>query len=113
MNKLLILLSVTFCMNAWSESLSEDKAISKLNEFFELLDLEVYEKDNIEKILTEDFKIFEMGKSWNMDEFDTFLQEASETTISTDWDLSEYRVSLDDNSAHISYVNNGTFCTFL
>ena len=109
MNKLLILLSVTFCMNAWSESLSEDKAISKLNEFFELLDLEVYEKDNIEKILTEDFKIFEMGKSWNMDEFDTFLQEASETTISTDWDLSEYRVSLDDNSAHISYVNNGTF----
>ena len=45
MNKLLILLSVTFCMNAWPESLSEDKAISKLNEFFELLDLKVYEKD--------------------------------------------------------------------
>ena len=103
MNKLLILLSVTFCMNAWPESLSEDKAISKLNEFFELLDLDLYEKDNIGKILTEDFKIFEMGKSWNMDEFDTFLHRVSDD-ISTDWDLSEYRVSLDDNSAKINLM---------
>ena len=50
MNKLLIFLSVTFCVNLWTASLSEDKAISKLNEFFELLDLEVYEKKGHEFI---------------------------------------------------------------
>ena len=52
-----------------------------------------------------------MGKPWDMDEFDVFINDASKTTISTDWTLSDYKVSIDDNSAHISYVNNGVFST--
>ena len=97
--------------NVWASSLTEEKAISKLHQFFELLDLEVYQKENISKILTNDFQIFEMGKAWSMDEFDAFIQEASKTTISTDWVLSNYVVSLDENSAHISYENYGLFKT--
>ena len=44
-------------------------------------------------------------------EFDEFIHEASQTTTSTDWVLSNYVVSLDENSAHISYENYGLFKT--
>ena len=111
MKKLWIFVLIFSSYGSWASSLTEEKAISKLNQFYELLDLEVYQKENISKILTNDFHIFEMGKAWNMDEFDQFIQEASKTTISTDWVLSNYVVSLDENSAHISYVNDGVFKT--
>ena len=111
MKKLWIFVLIFSSYGSWASSLTEEKAISKLNQFFELLDLEVYQKENISKILTNDFHIYEMGKAWNMDEFDEFIQEASKTTISTDWVLSNYVVSLDENSAHISYVNDGVFKT--
>ena len=111
MKKLWIFVLIFSSYGSWASSLTEEKAISKLNQFFELLDLEVYQKENISKILTNDFHIFEMGKAWNMNEFDEFIQEASKTTISTDWVLSNYVVSLDENSAHISYVNDGVFKT--
>ena len=95
----------------WSDSFTEKEAISKLNQFFNLLDIEIYQKEKILTILTDDFQIFEMGKAWDMNEFNEFLQEASKTTVSTDWVLSNYVVSIDNNSAHISYVNDGVFKT--
>ena len=112
MKQLIItLLALIFSFGTWAKSITQEEAISKLNQFFELLDLEVYEKEKVSTVITDDFLIFEMGKAWNMDEFDEFIQEASNTTISTDWVLSNYEVSIDDNSAHISYVNDGVFKT--
>jgi len=105
------LVTLIFSFGTWAKSITQEEAISKLNQFFELLDLEVYEKKKVSTVITDDFLIFEMGKAWNMDEFDEFIQEASNTTISTDWVLSNYEVSIDDNSAHISYVNDGVFKT--
>ena len=111
MKKLFIVYALIFSCSLWTESISKEEVISKLNQFFALLDLEVYEKRKVSTILTDDFLIFEMGKAWNIDEFDQFIQEASKNTISTDWVLSNYVVSIDDNSAHISYVNDGVFKT--
>ena len=105
------LLTLLVSGGLWSDSITEKQAISKLNQFFNLLDIEIYQKEEILTILTDDFQIFEMGKAWDMNEFDEFLQEASKTTVSTDWVLSNYVVSIDDNSAHISYVNDGVFKT--
>ena len=105
------LLTLLISGGLWSDSIAEKEAISKLNQFFKLLDIEIYQKEKILTILTDDFQIFEMGKAWDMNEFDEFLQEASKTTVSTDWVLSNYVVSIDDNSAHISYVNDGVFKT--
>ena len=110
MKNLIIFLSLFYSLSS-SASITEQAAIDKLNQFFELLDFKVYKKENISQILTDDFQIFEMGKPWDMDEFDVFINDASKTTISTDWTLSDYKVSIDDNSAHISYVNNGVFST--
>ncbi|MFL2701937.1 MAG: hypothetical protein EVA52_00680 [Gammaproteobacteria bacterium] len=111
MKKLILLYALIVSTSLWTDSFSEDEVISKLNQFFELLNLEVYEKEKVSTILTDDFLIFEMGKAWNMDEFDEFIKEASKTTTSTNWALSNYVVSIDDNSAHISYVNDGVFET--
>ena len=105
------LLTLLVSGGLWSDSITEKQAISKLNQFFNLLDIEIYQKEEILTILTDDFQIFEMGKAWDMDEFDEFLQEASKITVSTDWVLSNYVVSIDDNSVHISYVNDGVFKT--
>ena len=109
--KLLLLTSLIISGSLWADSITEKEAISKLNQFFNLLDIEVYQKEKILTILTDDFQIFEMGKTWDMNEFDEFLQEASKTTVSTDWVLSNYVVSIDDNSVHISYINDGVFKT--
>ena len=111
MKKILLIIGLMLSGGLWAESINEEEAISKLNQFFALLDLEVYEKENISSVITDDFLVFEMGKAWNMDEFDEFIREASKTTISTDWVLSNYVVSIDDNTAHISYVNDGVFET--
>ena len=97
--------------NTWTEAISEEEVIAKVNQFFELLDIEVYKKEKVLAILTNDFQIFEMGKAWDMNEFDEFLQEASKTTISTDWILTNFVVSIDENSAHVSYTNDGVFKT--
>jgi len=105
------LLTLLVSGGLWSDSITEKEAISKLNQFFNLLDIEIYQKEKILTILTDDFQIFEMGKAWDMNEFNEFLQEASKTTVSTDWVLSNYVVSIDNNSAHISYVNDGVFKT--
>ena len=110
MKNLIIFLSLFYSLSS-SASITEQAAIDKLNQFFELLDFKVYKKENISQILTDDFQIFEMGKPWDMDEFDVFINDASKTTISTNWTLSDYKVSIDDNSVHISYVNNGVFST--
>ena len=111
MKKLFILISTLISINSSASPITEERAISKLNQFFELLDLEVYRQEDISKILSKDFQIYEMGKPWSMEEFDVFLQEAAKTTVSTDWVLSEYEVSIDNSSVHISYVNNGIFKT--
>jgi hypothetical protein len=111
MKKLFILISILISINSWASPITEERAISKLNQFFELLDVEVYKQEDISMILSKDFQIFEMGKPWSMEEFDIFLQEAAKTTVSTDWVLSEYEVSIDNSSVHISYVNNGIFKT--
>ena len=110
-NLTITLLTLIVSGGLWADSITEKEAISKLNQFFNLLDIEVYQKEKILTILTDDFQIFEMGKAWDMNEFDEFLQEASKTTVSTDWVLSNYVVSIDDSSAHISYVNDGVFKT--
>tara|TARA_B100001778_G_C18453493_1_gene567833 strand:+ start:393 stop:842 length:450 start_codon:yes stop_codon:yes gene_type:complete len=111
MKKLLLIFGLIISSNSWAEKITEQEVIAKVNQFFELLDIEVYKKEKVLTILTNDFQIFEMGKSWDMNEFDEFLQEASKTTITTDWVLTDFVVSIDKNSAHVSYVNDGIFKT--
>ncbi|GIR82506.1 MAG: hypothetical protein CM15mP84_02540 [Cellvibrionales bacterium] len=60
--------------------------------------------------ITDDFLIFEMGEVFTWASFQAFLAGAGYADwISTDWQFSEYRVSVSGQAAHISYVNEGGF----
>ena len=106
-----ILLILTSNSNAEEFLITDEKAIGKLQEFFELLNIQVYDKENLSKIVTSDFHIFEVGNDFDIDSFDSFINEASEVFNETSWELSDFVVSIDNNSAHVSYLNKGLFKT--
>ena len=113
MKKLLAIVTISFVLafsvNAAESPITNEKAIEKLHEFFGLLDIQVYDKENLSKIVTPDFRIFEVGNDFNLDSFDSFIDGASETLDETKWELSNFVVSIDNKSAHISYFNKGSF----
>lgn len=106
-----ILMILTSNSNAEEFLITDEKAIGKLQEFFELLNIQVYDKENLSKIVTSDFHIFEVGNDFDIDSFDSFINEASEVFNETSWELSDFVVSIDNNSAHVSYLNKGLFKT--
>jgi hypothetical protein len=115
MNKILILVSVLllFWSNAFSQSsaITEDDAIAKLEEFFYLLDVNRYEKEVFSRVITKDFQIFEDGLDLDRETFHDFISEATGTIVETEWVLSNFKVTLNMDSAHITYYNNGVFKT--
>jgi len=109
--KLILISTLLFSFNGWSYEITEEVAIAKLHEFFFLLDVDNYKKESFSKIVAKDFQIFEDGGDFNLDSFDQFIEEATASIVETDWMLSDFEVTLDDNSAHISYYNKGVFKT--
>jgi hypothetical protein len=102
----LLLVSVTRA----EQMTAEHAPMATLLGFFDALSVENYPSPNIQDWVTDDFLIFEMGQAFSWDDFSAFLAEASyDTWVSTEWRLSDARVSLSDGAAHISYVNRGEF----
>ena len=69
MKKLIYALSLIIGLNAYSYEISEETAIAKLEEFFYMLDVDRYEKDDFFKVTTEDFQIFEDGLDLDRETF--------------------------------------------
>ena len=107
----LIVLTIASCSNNQEVLLTEETAIAKLNEFFERLDIEVYNKEKLSEIVTSDFHIFEVGNDFVIDSFDAFIKGIFATVVETKWELSNFDVSIDNKSAHISYFNKGLIRT--
>ena len=76
---LLSLLLMTVSCNQ-SVQMTEDAAIAKLQEFFEFLDIEQYNKNALAEVVTDDFHIFEMGQDFTLDAFDAFSNLANKST---------------------------------
>ena len=92
------------------EAITEDGAIVALRGFFTALSVENYPDPKMKDRITDDFLIFEMGKAFNWERFQYFLNDAGYSAwTSTRWQFSEARVSLSGSSAHVSYVNTGEF----
>ena len=75
------------------------------------MDVDRYEKDDFFKVTTEDFQIYEDGLDLDREAFHEFIEEATGSIVETDWTLSDFKVTLGTDSAHISYYNNGVFKT--
>ena len=111
MKKIIALTSLLISFSAFSIEVSEETAIAKLEEFFYLLDVDRYDKEDFSRLITKDFQIFEDGQDLDRETFHDFISEATGTIIETKWALSDFKVTLNMDSAHITYYNNGVFKT--
>ena len=109
MKKLLILLLIPL-FSFSQEQFTEEMIIDHINEFFNALNIKNYNKTLLSQKVTSDFIIYEMGDKFTLNEFTEFIESAGYLGWeSTEWFLSDFTISIDNNSAHASYVNAGVF----
>ena len=113
MNRLIIsllILCLMSCNSAPKKIITEDQAISVLKGFFTALDIDNLGKELVYDFTTSDFVIYEMGEKYDLPSFLNIIKtHFKKGYISTDWSLYDFKVSIDDNTAHISYFNKGKF----
>ena len=110
---IIILILSNLSCNSVDNSLkiTEDQVKETVGNFF--ASIEVGSELNTNDYITDDFKIVELGGPYTLDEFWALIAESQgeNITVSRKWDLSNWSISIDVNSAHVSYKNNGTFVT--
>ena len=113
MNRLLIsliILCLMSCNSTPKKIITEDQAISVLKGFFIALDIDNLGKELVYDFTTSDFVIYEMGEKYDLPSFLNVIKtNFKKGYISTDWSLYDFKVSIDNNTAHISYFNKGKF----
>ena len=95
-----------------NSEMAEQQIIQTMERFFEVLDVDNYEQNLLEEVVTEDFKIFEAGEVMDIERFHAFVTHVDPNVAplsETSWTLSEFDISLDNDSAHVSYINRGIF----
>ncbi len=109
MKKLLIFLLIP--LFSFSQvKLTDESVVEHINSFFNALNIKNYDKKLLKQKVTNDFVIFEMGDKFTLDEFTNFIELAGFLEWdSTEWILSDFKISIDSSSAHVSYLNTGTF----
>ena len=109
MKKFLIFLLIPL-FSFSQERLTEEMITDHINEFFNVLNIKNYDKDLLSQKVTSDFIIYEMGDKFTLNEFTDFIESAGYLGWeSTEWFLSDFTISIDNNSAHASYLNTGVF----
>tara|TARA_B100000767_G_C19522193_1_gene432994 strand:+ start:130 stop:627 length:498 start_codon:yes stop_codon:yes gene_type:complete len=93
-------------------AIAPEHVIKTIQHFYQVLDIKQYDKDKLRQVVSDDFIVFEAAKKMDLEQFHAFITHKdpnAEPLIDTNWQISDYRVSIDHNSAHISYLNRGTF----
>ena len=108
---IVILASVTsFFSSIANADVSDTPALDALNKFFDALSVDNYGNGALEKQVTDDFIIFEMGQRFTLAQFKTFLASANyKDWKSTHWTISDETVTSVNGMTHISYKNTGVF----
>ena len=95
-----------------NSQMAEQQVIQTMERFFEILDVDNYKRGLLSEVVTEDFKIFEAGEVMDIERFHDFVTHVDPNVAplsETSWSLSEFDISLDADSAHVSYLNKGIF----
>ena len=109
MKKFLIFLLIPL-FSFSQEQFTEEMIIEHINEFFNALNIKNYNKTLLSQQVTSEFIIYEMGDKFTLNEFTEFIESAGYLGWeSTEWFLSDFTISIDNNSAHVSYLNVGVF----
>jgi len=94
-----------------SNKITEDQVKETVSNFFS--SNEIGSELNTNDYVTDDFKIVELGGPYTLDGFRALITEiqGENIPVSRKWNLSNWSISIDVNSAHASFKNNGTFIT--
>lgn len=110
MKKIMILL-IAFLLNGCTsnQKISEEEVMNTLLGMFDSFSVESSNKENFYNWVTDDYVLYEMGRTFTASEFLEFA--SSFNTIEDDWELSDMTISIDDKSAHAYFKNKGRFVT--
>ena len=109
--KKIIILSIAFLLNGCTsnQKISEQEVMNTLLGMFDSFSVESSNKENFYNWVTDDYVLYEMGRTFTASEFLEFA--SSFNTIEDDWELSDMTISIDDKSAHAYFKNKGSFVT--
>ena len=110
MKKIMILL-ITLLLNGCTsnQKISEEEVMNTLLGMFDSFSVESSNKENFYNWVTDDYVLYEMGRTFTASEFLEFA--SSFNTIEDDWELSDMTISIDDKTAHAYFKNKGRFVT--
>ena len=92
-----------------NQRITEEDIMNTLLGMFDSFSVESSDKDNFYNWVTDDYLLYEMGKTFTASEFLEFA--SSFNTIEDVWELSDMKISIDNNSAHAYFKNKGRFVT--
>jgi len=104
---LILLLLLTSCVSSNQNDITEEEVKNKLYEFFDVLSIDNPDKNKLYDLVTDDYFIFENQKKYSMEEFIVFVNTFK--IIENNWELSDFEIDIDKNSAHVSLRNIGKF----
>ena len=103
---LLIFLSLYGCKKN-ENIITDDQVKAKFYQFFETLSVDNPDKTKLYDLVTDDYYIFENERRYTMDEFIEFVN--SFDMIESEWDLRDFVIDTDSESAHATLTNIGRF----
>ena len=109
--KKIMILSIVLLLNGCisNHKISEKEVMDTILGMFDSFSVESSNKDNFYKWVTDDYVLYEMGRTFTASEFLEFA--SSFNIIEDDWELSEMTISIDDETAHAYFKNKGRFVT--
>tara|TARA_Y100000590_G_scaffold317020_1_gene358553 strand:- start:579 stop:1043 length:465 start_codon:yes stop_codon:yes gene_type:complete len=109
--KKIMILSIVLLLNGCisNHKISEKEVMDTILGMFDSFSVESSNKDNFYKWVTDDYVLYEMGRTFTASEFLEFA--SSFNIIEDDWELSEMTISIDDKTAHAYFKNKGRFVT--
>ncbi len=101
------ILLIVSCNN--SNEITEQDVKDTIFGMFDSFSVESEDKNNFYNYVTEDYILYEIGKKMNAAEFLEFASTFN--TIEDDWEITNWNITIDKESAHAYFKNNGRFVT--
>ena len=89
--------------------ITEAEVVDTIKRMFHSFSVESDDRNNFYDVVTDDFVLYEMGQIFSASEFIEFAE--SFNTIEDDWELTDFNISIDNQSAHAYFKNKGRFVT--
>lgn len=103
----LSLLFTVSCVN--NKPITEQEVKDTILGMFDSFSVESDNINNFKNYVSDDYVLYEIGKVMTADDFIEFAQTFN--TIEDDWTISDWNISIDKNSAHAYFKNQGRFVT--